>query len=387
MKKIFASQIEVGMTLPCDIYNEKGVLLWAAGSTVKNENQVAKLVKHGYRSELQEWIPGKGSGKGVDGGKKEGRVQKSYVYNTVLEALLEIELPLNYIFDVFKADSFFKEKRDLTAQINAVVDLIMDVCIKHEAETIGTIHLYRQSKFTVLNAIYNAIVAIFICRSIGVKEKYQRIIAGAALTSNGSIVKLTETLCTQQRKMSKEQHLEMKNHPENSLMLLTRAGVRDGMWLDTVYMHHELVDGSGYPRGVKDEEIPIGAKILAVADAYVTMILPKQAMQLAVPPPTALVRLFQNNAKSLDAKIMGKLIKRFGMYPPGTFVNLKDGGIGVIIKGADNNPIVTKVGDKITNFYSEFSLTAHYSIAEIINTPPQLPKKFFKLWADAEAAK
>lgn len=383
LKKIFSSQVQVGMTLPCDIYNEKGVLLWAAGSIVKNERQAAKLAKHGYRSELEEWILGKTIPKvsGENAKDGTGRVQKTYIYATVLDALLEIELPLNYIFDVFKADSFFKEKRDLTAQINAIVDLIMDVVTKHESEAIGTMHMYRQSKYTVLNAIYNAIVSIVICRAIGVKEKYQRIIAGAALTANGSIVKLTETLCTQQRPMSKEQRQEMKSHPENSLMLLTRAGIRDGMWLDSVYMHHELMDGSGYPRGIKDEEISVGAKILAVSDSYVSMILPKQVMQQAVPPPTALIRLFQKNAKTLDVKIMGKLIRRMGMYPPGTFVSLKDGGIGVVLDDENNNPLIAKVGDKITNFYSDFSLAAHFSISEIIATPSQLPKKFYKLWA------
>ena len=40
---------------------------------------------------------------------------------------------------------------------------------------------------------------------------------------------------------------------------------------DIVYAHHEHYDGSGYPRGLKGEEIPLGARIFAVADAYDAM--------------------------------------------------------------------------------------------------------------------
>ncbi len=44
------------------------------------------------------------------------------------------------------------------------------------------------------------------------------------------------------------------------------------MLRDIVKYHHERVDGTGYPEGLRGEEIPLGARVLAVTDAYQTMI-------------------------------------------------------------------------------------------------------------------
>jgi len=386
LKKIFASQVKVGMELPCDVYNKDGVLLWVAGSTVKSTRQAEKLANDGYRTELQEWIVNKGLSKVVNG-DTVGSTRRSYNYNTVVDAILELQLPVNYIFDVFKTDNFFKEKRNLTPQIDAVVDAIIDMCDNHEDETIGTIHMFREGKFGILNAVYNCIMTVIICKSIKVKDKYQRSLAAAALTANGSIVKLMDGLCTQKTNMSNEQKQEYQIHPENSVMLLTRAGVRDPVLLDTVYMHHELLDGSGFPRGIKDDQIPVGARVLAIADAYVNLILPKQSMQQALSPPKALVHLFKKNSKRFDRKIMNKGISRLGAIPPGTFVELKDGGVGIVLNnnGDAKTPVITKVGDSITRFYSEFPFTARFSVERVIPPPMQVPKKLFKLWASFEA--
>ncbi len=369
------------MELPCDIYNKDGVLLWVAGSIVKNGGQAQKLAEDGFRTELQEWVPVKRSIKAANGSKTE-LPKRTYIYNTVVEAILEILLPVNYIMDVFKTDTFFKEKRNLTPQINAVVDVVIDICKNHEEEAIGAMHMFREGKFIILNAIYNCIMTVVICKSINVKEKYQRTLASAALTSNAGMVKLIDSLCTQKIPMSAEQKLEYRGHPENSVMLLTRAGVRDSVWLDTVYMHHELLNGSGFPRGLKDAAIPVGARILGIADAYVNLILPKQIMQQAISPPQALTKLFKKNLNVFDKKIMSKGINQLGAIPPGTFVSLKEGGIGVVINngGESKKPVITKVGDNITRYYSEFTLTARFTVESVIPPPVQIPKKLFKLW-------
>jgi len=388
LKKIFASQVKVGMELPCDIYNKDGVLLWVAGSIIKNVGQAEKLAEEGFRTELQEWIPVRRSPKAANGSGADP-TKRTYIYNTVVDAILEILLPVNYIMDVFKTDTFFKEKRNLTPQIDAVVDVVIDICKNHEDEAIGTMHMFREGKFIILNAIYNCIMTVIICKSINVKEKYQRKLAAAALTSNASMVKLIDNLCSQKVAMSAEQKLEYRGHPENSVMLLTRAGVRDSVWLDTVYMHHELLNGSGFPRGLKDEAIPVGARILGIADAYVNLILPKHMMLQAISPPQALAKLFKKNLKVFDKKIMSKGINRLGAIPPGTFVLLKDGGIGVVINnsGESKKPVITKVGENITRFYSDFPLIARFSVKEVIPPPMQVPKKLFKLWASFDASR
>src|SRR5215210_4370260 len=63
---------------------------------------------------------------------------------------------------------------------------------------------------------------------------------------------------------------EMTRHPEIGARILEHAGLRDiAAW---VLAHHERLDGRGYPTGLAADEIPLEARILAVADAYEAMI-------------------------------------------------------------------------------------------------------------------
>jgi HD-GYP domain-containing protein (c-di-GMP phosphodiesterase class II) len=61
----------------------------------------------------------------------------------------------------------------------------------------------------------------------------------------------------------------VRPHPEAGAWMVSSAGFRDiAVW---VMLHHERVDGTGYPHGLTGDEIPIEARILAVADAYEAM--------------------------------------------------------------------------------------------------------------------
>jgi len=63
---------------------------------------------------------------------------------------------------------------------------------------------------------------------------------------------------------------EIMRHPEIGARILEHAGLRD--IADWVTAHHERIDGHGYPKGISGEQIPLEARILAVADAYEAMI-------------------------------------------------------------------------------------------------------------------
>jgi HD-GYP domain-containing protein (c-di-GMP phosphodiesterase class II) len=64
--------------------------------------------------------------------------------------------------------------------------------------------------------------------------------------------------------------VEIKRHPEIGARILENAGLyRIAGW---VHGHHERIDGTGYPSGLRADQIPLEARILAVADAYEAMV-------------------------------------------------------------------------------------------------------------------
>jgi putative nucleotidyltransferase with HDIG domain len=72
---------------------------------------------------------------------------------------------------------------------------------------------------------------------------------------------------SEEKRPSKSLLREIKKHPENGRYILLSLGL-SGPIVDYVYAHHERRDGSGYPRGLRDDEIPLGARIIGIADTF-----------------------------------------------------------------------------------------------------------------------
>jgi hypothetical protein len=95
------------------------------------------------------------------------------------------------------------------------------------------------------------------------------IITSARLHDIGKIG-IRDTILLKDGPLTPEEWQEMRLHPQKGAELLGRyADFSRGY--DMVLYHHEREDGKGYPRGLKGSEIPLGARVIAVADAYDAM--------------------------------------------------------------------------------------------------------------------
>jgi putative nucleotidyltransferase with HDIG domain len=90
--------------------------------------------------------------------------------------------------------------------------------------------------------------------------------AGALLHDVGKIG-VPDSILRKPDKLTAEEWVEMKKHPEMGFRLLRGIDFLQDS-LTTVRFHHERWDGSGYPCGLKGEEIPLEARIFAVVDAF-----------------------------------------------------------------------------------------------------------------------
>lgn len=68
-------------------------------------------------------------------------------------------------------------------------------------------------------------------------------------------------------KLADDEITQMKRHPFEGFQLVRRIGFLVEA-SEIVYAHHEKFDGSGYPRGLKGESIPVGARLFAIADVF-----------------------------------------------------------------------------------------------------------------------
>jgi HD-GYP domain-containing protein (c-di-GMP phosphodiesterase class II) len=90
----------------------------------------------------------------------------------------------------------------------------------------------------------------------------------------------------------------MRTHPQVGYELV-RNQTRFADAAEIVLSHHESYDGSGYPRGLRGDDIPLGARILAVADAYDSMTQP-HIQRPPMPPAMAVEEIERCSGRQFD---------------------------------------------------------------------------------------
>ena len=122
------------------------------------------------------------------------------------------------------------------------------------------------------------------------------------------------------------------------------GGVRIGAQLNLapeiltiVAQHHEMADGTGYPRGLKLDEIALLARVVSLVNFYENLCNPV-AINQAMTPHEALSFIFARRKDKFDARILQLMIRALGVYPPGSIVKLSNDEIAIV---TSVNPLKT----------------------------------------------
>jgi len=99
--------------------------------------------------------------------------------------------------------------------------------------------------------------------------------------------------------------------------------------LAVIGLHHEMLDGSGYPKGLRGDAIPTLARIAAIANTYDNLCNTVVA-EASMTPAEALSHMYRNMSGQLDAALLQKFVRCLGVYPPGSIVELNNGAIGIV---------------------------------------------------------
>lgn len=153
-----------------------------------------------------------------------------------------------------------------------------------------------------------------------------------ALTMNLSMLELQGQLARQTTPPTAAQRSDLQTHPMRSVRMLEQAGVTDAAWLRAVLQHHEEDGGHGYPAG--HGEAGELASLARRADVYTSKLAARSTRDALSADQAGRQMFMQDPGHPMTAA----LVKEFGIYPPGCFVRLASGEMGVV---AARGPTIT----------------------------------------------
>ncbi|MDD5431815.1 MAG: diguanylate cyclase [Candidatus Omnitrophica bacterium] len=110
-----------------------------------------------------------------------------------------------------------------------------------------------------------------IARALALPKEEIELVKQAAMLHDLGKIGISEKILLKESKLSKKEFEEIKKHPQIGADIIRPIQFLHGL-IPFIFYHHERWDGKGYPSGIKGEEIPMGARIIAIADVFQALI-------------------------------------------------------------------------------------------------------------------
>jgi len=145
-------------------------------------------------------------------------------------------------------------------------------------------------------------LAGILATEMGMRKGDVCLLQKAALLADCGKTEIAQSILTKPGALTEAEWAQMKRHPEFGYEFLNSIHhLRD--CAEIVLAHHERFDGQGYPRGLKGEEIPLGARIFSVLDAYTAMTSDRPHRK-KLPHGTAIKEILRNSLTQFDPEVV-----------------------------------------------------------------------------------
>jgi two-component system, cell cycle response regulator len=138
---------------------------------------------------------------------------------------------------------------------------------------------------------------------LGLEEDQRESLTQAAFLHDIGKLSLPEAMLQRAGPLTAEEWSQMRLHTVVAEQILLAAGLH-GKVLEFVRSSHERVDGTGYPDGLADGQIPLGARIIAVCDAFEAMTSPRPYRPIPMTPDGASLELMRASGTQFDESVV-----------------------------------------------------------------------------------
>ncbi len=227
-------------------------------------------------------------------------------------------------------------------KVRHAVSPMIDSVLRNPDACMWLARLKNKDSYTYKHSMGASIWAVSLGRQIGLPKIDLMLLATGTLLCDIGKLRLPESLLTKKEKLSKGEFIVVRSHVEMGLLTLEDIGNVNPKVVQIVANHHERHDGSGYPNKLKGANIPILARIAAIADCYDAM-TSERIYAKAISPSMAVRKLFEWRDKDFQSELVEEFIQSVGLYPAGTLVELNTGEVAIVISESRSRRLRPKV--------------------------------------------
>lgn len=225
--------------------------------------------------------------------------------------------------------------------------------------------IQNADEYTYTHSINTAVYCMLIAKWMGLDDRDIKIAIQSGLLHDIGKSKVPEAILNKKGKLTEEEFSIMKKHTIYGLEILNNIDDIDPEVKRVAVMHHERIDGSGYPYNTSDQFISLFAKITSIADVY-DAITSARVYREKNTPFNAFFILKTEGMCKLDTTALNTFLDNIGHYYIGFNVLLNNGKIGKVVHipiHAPDRPII-----EVNEEYIDLSQNKSLEILEVIQS-------------------
>ncbi|MGP7816327.1 HD-GYP domain-containing protein [Niallia sp. 01092] len=342
MRLVGTKNIVDGVILAKPIYNERGKILINSG--IKLDNKMIKRLMELGISYLYIEDP---------------RTDDIYPVPCISddlkkEAMQTIEKNFTDIKNKASKSRFIMMEK-ATPNFKELISRVLEELRDHQElfSMMSDVFLYDDYIFS--HSLNVTVYALAVGIELKLSSKQLEVLGLGAILHDVGKINIPLDILLKPGKLTEQEFETIKSHAETGYLMLKDVPNMPLLAAHCAFQHHERVNGTGYPRGIKGDEIHLFGKILAVADVF-DAITSNRVYRQAMLPHEALEILYSGINRLYDTKIVEAFRRAIILYPNGLGVSLSSGEKGVVCrqnKGLNERPVVRvleKNGEEVTPY-------------------------------------
>lgn len=244
------------------------------------------------------------------------------------------ELATAYQDTLRQITDFARELRHGPANAIRAADTIVTDMVSAFEKTaevlVNLVNLADANFTTYTHALNVTVLSVLLARNLGLEGEEIHAIGMGALLHDIGKMELPQAIVSKTTRLTPAEEALLRTHPLRGLQMVQKVQMLAPETNAIIEHHHEFLDGSGYPHGLRENRLWLGVRIVAIANLYDNFCNPADASQ-AISPRDAMAKLYRDYRGRLDDKLVAAFIKAMGIYPPGTIVRLNDDSTGMVV--------------------------------------------------------
>lgn len=212
-----------------------------------------------------------------------------------------------------------------------IVTSITESIFRNPDAIISLLRIKQADKYTYQHSVAVATLLISFCRALSIDRAEIELAGIGGLLHDIGKMKVPNYLLNKPGKLSAREFDIMKSHVGEGRLLLENTAGMSLISINIAAEHHERYDGSGYPKGLKGEEISRYGRMAAIVDVY-DALTSARIYHPSTEPTAVLKQLLEGAGRHFDTPLVHSFIRTVGIYPVGSLVKLENGEVAVVIE-------------------------------------------------------